>query len=85
MQEPEVVISSSPEWVAWRNQPQTRLFLLWLAQTAAAHQESWASREYEADDIHVWNRYNAAALGRVSLCREIVDQFMKLGENQNEK
>jgi len=30
----------------------------------------------------VWNRNNAAALGRVSLCREIIDQFETLDKQE---
>ncbi len=71
----EVRIVGSPEWLAWRDHPQTQLFLEWLSQTVKAHQESWARREFESADPHAWLTTNAAALARVAAYVELEDMI----------
>jgi hypothetical protein len=74
MDSPEVTLNG-PEWLAWRNHSQTRLFLQWLRQSVAQHQEMWSQRAFEATDAHAWMKYNAAALGRVDLLRQLIDEI----------
>ena len=81
----ETVRIEGPEWINLKHNSQFQLFLEWLRQTVRAHQDSWANREFEADDIHVWNRKNAAALGRVMLCYEIINIFDELTEGKKEE
>jgi len=83
----QVVIEATAEWMALKHNSQFQLFLLWLRQTVEEHQRLWAKRQYESDEIHVWTQLNAAALGRVDLCQDILDLFDNLGqqEKQNEE
>ena len=80
-----VRIEATPQWLGLKTSPQFQLFLKWLDQTAQEHMESWAARQFESDDPHVWQRNNAAALGRVSMCRDIIEIFAYLDQEKPHK
>jgi hypothetical protein len=74
-------VLTGPEWLEWKQYPQTKAFLLLLHQSVQETQEAWLNSEYIADDAFKSAILNEAALASAQAVSKVIYQIENAGAN----
>ena len=76
---------ATPERLAWRADPVTQEFLLYLSQTEQEHMRNWARGSIDLSEHPTdYLRVDAANLGRVRLLHELQSVIMEPDQLEEE-
>jgi len=64
---------SEAEFLAWKDDPVTRDFLVYITRKREDTKEAWASAEFVGQDVEEYAIRNSAGVARCELCRELLE------------